>query len=563
MKLKHIIPLACLSFGLILNIPSVTMQAEASSSIVQSDGWTTDKKSYYQNSNKVTGVQQIENTYYYFNQNGLLVTGRHAKLSYNGHHYFVQNNGTLVRNGWATSSSNFRYYAGNDAKLYTNRAVRIGKHVYCFSNKAVLMTNGLKTIGGKTYLVSETGIARTGRRTHKGNMYIFDVDGVMQKGVIKHTNGKLYYADTKTGALKTGFFTVSGKTYYAKKSGVLRTGWQRHNGTRYYFNPSNGSLQTGWIKNTDGRYYYYTAKGNIKTGWITVRNKKRNTSKKYYAIKSGPNRGVRVTGIQWINGKRYYFSSKQGVLQTGWVKRSGHKYYMNNKGVLQTGWKRIKKQWYFFEHSGAMRTGWVVHNQKFYYLNPSNGAMVTGLRKIGSKNYRFNSNGTYQGGSLPGAWQININRAANVVTVYKGGVPVKAFRCSTGLNNATPLGTFRTRNKLFTHELNGPTFGYYCSHITSNILFHSIPAPTTSRSGVPSYKFNLLGSAASEGCIRLAMGDAYWLYTTVTTGSTVFIYDDARNPGPLGKPPATTMSTATAYGFDPTDPARNSYASPK
>lgn len=59
------------------------------------------------------------------------------------------------------------------------------------------------------------------------------------------------------------------------------------------------------------------------------------------------------------------------------------------------------------------------------------------------------------------------------------------------------------------------------------------------------------GTQASEGCIRLSMGDAYWLFNTVPIGTTVVVYDSP-NPGPLGKPKGIKIPLSQSY--DPTDP---------
>lgn len=554
MKIGKLVPAFCLALGLTLAMPitsAATGNAEAETDTQITNGWSQDNKSYYQNGKKLTGVRQIDGTYYYFSQTGTLVTGKNGPIKVNNIYYFIKTNGQLLRNGWGTANSK-RYYASDSAKLYTKCAIRIGTQgVYCFNAKGVMLSNGFKKIGNKTYLLRADGRAYTSNKKYKGKKYFFNSDGSLRTGFFKHTSGNMYYADPSTGAAKTGWFTAGGKTYYAKSSGILKTGWVKYKGKRYYFNPKNGSLKTGWVK-YNGNAYYYTKSGTIKTGWFNV------NGKRYYTTSSG----VRVSGFQWIGQKRYYFGSK-GVLQKGWVTKSGKKYYMSSKGVVTTGWKKIKNKWYYFNYSGTMQTGWLVHNGKFYYLDPTTGAMATGTKTIDGKTYNFGGNGTYTQGSLSGSWLVKVNRAANVVTVYKGSTPVKAFLCSTGVNNATPLGTFSIRTKLYTHTLNGPTYGYYCQHITSDILFHSIPAPTTSRSEVPSYKFNMLGQQASQGCIRLAMGDAYWLYQTVPIGTTVVVYDDAKNPGPLGKPTALKMSTSPTYYYDPTDPDRNKSKTPK
>ena len=560
MKIKKLIPVFCLALGLTLTVP-MTAGATGSTENTQqaTTGWSQDNTYFVkEDGTKATGICIIDGTYYYFDSNGTLVKGQQGPVNIGKTLYFVQTNGTLLRNGWGVAN-NKKYYATDSAKLYVYTAARIGSQgIFCFDENGAVMTNGLKTIGNNTYLVDSQGRAYTNARRYNGKQYFFSANGTMRTGLIKYKSGSknyLYYADPKTGASRTGWFKVGGKTYYANSKGRLKTGWQKYKGKRYYFNPKTGAMQSGWMK-SGSKYYYYTTKGKMKTGWFTVKDKT------YYAPKSGSGKGARVTGFQWISGKRYLFNTR-GVLMKGWVTRSGNKYYVSSKGVVSTGWMKIKGKWYFFQNSGAMQTGWLVHNGQFYYLDPKTGAMVTGKKKIDGNSYKFNSNGTYTNGSLSGSWTIKVNRAANVVTVYKGTTPVKAFLCSTGLNNATPLGTFRIMDKLYTHTLNGPTYGYYCSHITSDILFHSIPAPTTARSGVPSYKFNMFGQQASEGCIRLAMGDAYWLYTTCPIGTTVVVYDDARNPGPLGKPTALKMATNPTYAYDPTDPDRTSRRSPK
>ncbi|MCF7629436.1 L,D-transpeptidase family protein [[Ruminococcus] lactaris] len=259
--------------------------------------------------------------------------------------------------------------------------------------------------------------------------------------------------------------------------------------------------------------------------------------------------GVPYIGVQQIKKKIYVFDSS-GVLGKGWTVYGSRKYYANAKGEITRGFKTIDGKTYFFNDYGSMHTGWLYYNGKYYYLNPSDGVMVTGTKNIGGTSYTFSDSGI-SSRALEGNWTVKVNRQQNVVTVYKGNTPVRAMICSTGLNNGTPLGTFTIQDKLYTHALYGPSFGYYCSHITSEILFHSIPQPQLGRKNLPAYKYNLLGTQASEGCIRLSMGDAYWLFNTVPIGTTVVVYDSP-NPGPLGKPKGIKIPLSQSY--DPTDP---------
>ena len=115
-------------------------------------------------------------------------------------------------------------------------------------------------------------------------------------------------------------------------------------------------------------------------------------------------------------------------------------------------------------------------------------------------------------GSLP--YYIRINRKQNCVTIYKQDskgkytVPVKAMACSTGVNNATPLGTFTLSNKYRWHMLMGNVYGQYCSRITGGVLFHSVYYSAQDPSKLAYNSYNRLGQAASHGCLRLNVADA-------------------------------------------------------
>jgi Uncharacterized protein conserved in bacteria len=151
-------------------------------------------------------------------------------------------------------------------------------------------------------------------------------------------------------------------------------------------------------------------------------------------------------------------------------------------------------------------------------------------------------------------YQIRVNKQQNVVTVYKRikgqkYKPHKAFSCSTGAG--TPTGTFPMKEKMRWHELDGPTYGQYCSRICGRILFHSVWYYRPDKSAQSYVQYNRLGTTASHGCVRLTVWDAKWIYDHCATGTKVVIYNSS-NPGPLGKP--KTVKVSGYSGWDPTDP---------
>lgn len=160
-----------------------------------------------------------------------------------------------------------------------------------------------------------------------------------------------------------------------------------------------------------------------------------------------------------------------------------------------------------------------------------------------------------------GNYILQVNKGTNVVTVYrKDGTAERAFICSVG--TATPLGTFYTPNKYRWHELDGPSYGQYCTRIVNGILFHSVWYYRNGDYASQSYvQYNKLGSTASHGCVRLTVADAKWIYDNCPLGTEVrIIYGSSAND-PLGKP-ASIKVPNTGTGWDPTDPmSGNPYSS--
>lgn len=154
---------------------------------------------------------------------------------------------------------------------------------------------------------------------------------------------------------------------------------------------------------------------------------------------------------------------------------------------------------------------------------------------------------------------VTVNRVHNTVTVYEQDenghytIPVKAMLCSVG--DDTPTGYFRTQERNRWKELFGDCYGQYSIRITGHILFHSVPYFEKDPSTLEYDEFNLLGTSASLGCVRLCVADEKWLYDNCPEGFPCCIYDEATSPGPLGKPEGIIIDTADARrGWDPTDP---------
>lgn len=592
MKIKKILSAFCIAAGLALAVPALTSTVGISSHVTTvsaAEGWNQDSTGVYyeQSGTKLTGLQKIGTASYYFDNNGYRVTGpvkigdavyyftptavgkvpagamlvgQQGLLTNttekNVYYYLsMKKNGQVVTNKWVKVKGKY-FYADANAQIKLG-TIKVGKKLYHITQNGRLTGHKKSSYDKKYYYAASNGVLKTGLQKIKKKLYYFSkTTGQRQTGTIK--SGKYtYYFNTQSGYARTGWIKLGSsddlKYYYYGSNYRQYTGWKTIKKKKYYFNPKNGNAreQNTWCK-IDGNYYYFNESGVLQTGFKTI------NGKRYYLSSSG----ARKKGWQTVNGHKYFMDKKTAVMKTGWFDYNGKRYYLNpvasssTYGAAKTGWVKVNNFWYYFNTDGTMKTGWLTltdtnANIKKYYLDPVTGKMATGTQKINGVTYKFGTSGAINV-SLNGSWTIRVNRKKCVITIYKGDTPVKAMICSTAKNGtATPTGTFRLMDKLRWHELIGPSWGQYCSHITSDILFHSV---TYSRyrdnRSLFSSAYNNLGSPASAGCIRLQVIDAKWMYDNLPVGTRVIISDNEATP--LGKP--TINKIPSTQNYDPTDP---------
>lgn len=158
--------------------------------------------------------------------------------------------------------------------------------------------------------------------------------------------------------------------------------------------------------------------------------------------------------------------------------------------------------------------------------------------------------------TLPGTYDLRVNKATNVVTVLAPDgngnkiIAYKRFICSVGYD--TPAGIYYTPVKYRWRELMGPSYGQYSTRIVNGYLFHSVPY---NRNGdiysLSARMYNQLGTTCSHGCIRLTVADAKWIYDYCPLGTKVIIVPSGNDP--LSKPSAQKIPLTQTW--DPTDPA--------
>ena len=138
---------------------------------------------------------------------------------------------------------------------------------------------------------------------------------------------------------------------------------------------------------------------------------------------------------------------------------------------------------------------------------------------------------------------------------------VRIMACSTGREGGTPAGSFRISDTYVYHSLYGAK-GQYCSRFRGHYLFHSVPIDenarkiTQGRGRMKLEEYEKLGTAASDGCVRLCCGDAKWIFDYCGKGTAVVVTRET-GPEPPALPaliPGAPYETEPGYGWDPTDP---------
>ena len=157
-------------------------------------------------------------------------------------------------------------------------------------------------------------------------------------------------------------------------------------------------------------------------------------------------------------------------------------------------------------------------------------------------------------------YYLKVSYTSNVVAIYTKDDSgeynnlIRTMVCSTG--TATPRGgVYKLNYKYRWLPLFGGVYGQYCSRITGNILFHSVPYLRNHQPDSLEYwEYDKLGTAASAGCVRLTVADAKWIYDNCARGCYVEFCTTLN----VSKPSAAKISSnTTCRNYDPTDPVAN------
>ena len=133
------------------------------------------------------------------------------------------------------------------------------------------------------------------------------------------------------------------------------------------------------------RVHYYKKKSGTTDSSSTTTSSSTNY---VWSIKDGKKyltyNGKPVTGLQTVDGKKYYFGI-DGAAKVGVYVEGDKRFYFDKDGVLQKGWFKIGDKYYYFQEDGTKINGIQSIGDKKYYFE--DGIQVVGLKKVDNKLY--------------------------------------------------------------------------------------------------------------------------------------------------------------------------------
>ena len=295
---------------------------------------------------------------------------------------------------------------------------------------------------------------------------------------------------------------------------LVSHGW-RHEGVAWYALDTRSDAPTdgfsGWVEVGSDRFFGY-GDGTYATGWASV------------------------------GGTRLHFDAR-GRLDTGLSLIDGTYYLLGSDGTPVGGWSQLMDFRYYFDPgTGELRRdGWFEDGGSTYYLDPTSGAMATGLRTIDGTPYLFNEDGSLnetpglgammsraQGCASSTSWLIMVDTTNNYLGIFSGGRGGWNLRsywlCTTGApSSPTVLGEYTVTGKgySFNGALSLPAYTcYYYTQFYGDYLIHSVEYYQNTFDVLD----GRLGLNLSHGCVRLPIDQAKWIYDNIPYGTKVVTY---------------------------------------
>lgn len=181
---------------------------------------------------------------------------------------------------------------------------------------------------------------------------------------------------------------------------AVKTGWAKESGKWYFY--KDGVKATGW-QEWDGKRYYLNSDGTMKSNeWMIDAD----GSIYYFRSWGGAYKNCNAV----INGRSYTFDADSKMQGSQWIVKGGN-WYLAKDGKIAIGWQEWQGSKYYLNSDGTMRSNeWRLDDTgKIRYLCSWGGAYKNRSAKINGRSYTFNNNADVtntQWIAMDGTWKL-------------------------------------------------------------------------------------------------------------------------------------------------------------
>ena len=257
---------------------------------VNKEGWQKENGQwrYYENKKAVTYWKKIAGHWYYFNQDGIML----SNTVYDD--YLFNKSGAMVETSWVKIDEKW-FYATESGKIIRNKWEKINGSWYRFDETGIMLS---KTIY---------------------NDYLLQTSGAMaEKNWVKMAE-KWYYATDSGKVVRNKWEKINSSWYLFDKDGVmLSSQWK----DKYYLKDSGAMAQNEWFFDKKYNSWFY-----LKSDGSYAENQWQGS---YYLKSYGY-----MAKNEWIFDKSYnawYYLKDDGLYATGTLKINGKNYSFENNG---------------------------------------------------------------------------------------------------------------------------------------------------------------------------------------------------------------------------------------
>ena len=384
--------------------------------ITLTDGWCQDDDgniTYIKGGELVQNqVLEIDGNYYGFDENGILYVNQSFNMykSDNGVDYVMacyraKEDGSLYVNEWYTNQLGNHYYYGQKGEGYSGLHEVDGK-TYYFSWGEVC-TNQCVSENGKSYYCDPEGYVSdiSGDGWHQvGDYYFYIKNGQYLSNTVEKI-GNSYYGFDYRGVMYANrdfsiwnFESQMSSYYRAKEDGRLYANeWYTDEREVFYYYGEDGKAYSG-LQEVDGiRYYFYPSGWRYQNEIVTA------DGKVYYCKTDGS--AIELQNNDWTKIDDQNLYVKDGQVLINCVEKIGDSYYgFNYIGVMYANEDIILRDfegqissYYRAKEDGRLYVNeWYVDERGdylYYFYYGDEGRAASGLTQVDGTLYYFSENG--------------------------------------------------------------------------------------------------------------------------------------------------------------------------